>query len=194
MSAQQISLECYPFVVDQAKMTELMAQFGWRSATAEEIPELVALGERLIDDRLADPATIERVHQATGITAWAFGASPIEGLVLAVPLSEAGLAALEANEFQPGDPHEDHVAAVGERCAACYIGIYAGATHEARKGVMSGAAVIRMGIFSQVPCFARAATEDGARSMESLGWTPAGFGPDKLWMQGVLAAPAKKVA
>lgn len=194
MSAPQISLECYPFVVDQAKMTEYMANFGWRSATATEIPELVALGEELINDRLADAATIKRVHSVTEITAWAFGSDPIEGLVLAVPLSEAGLAALEANEFQPGDPDRAHVAGIGELCAACYIGIYAGATYEARKAVMSGAAVIRMGIFPQVPCFARAATEDGARSMESLGWAPAGFGPDKLWMQGAMQAPSKKVA
>ncbi|MEL7539810.1 MAG: hypothetical protein AAGJ51_02810 [Pseudomonadota bacterium] len=194
MSAPQISLECYPFVVDHAKMTETMAAFGWRSATPTEIPELVALGEELINDRLADADTIERVHGVTEITAWAFGSDPIEGLVLAVPLSEAGLAALEANEFQPGDPNPAHVAAVGQLCAACYIGIYAGATYDARKAVMTGAGVIRMGIFPQVPCFARAATEDGARSMESLGWTPAGFGPDKLWMQGALQAPSKKVA
>ncbi len=193
MSEHKISLEFHPFVVDLAKMTELMGGFGWRSAISQEIPELVALGERLIEDRLASPEVIERVHNETKITAWAFG-DPIEGIVLCVPLSEAGLAALEANQFQPGDPDSAHIAATGEPCAACYIGIYAGATYEARKAVMTGAGVIRMGIFSQVPCFARAATEDGARSMESLGWTPAGFGPDKLWMQGALSAPAKKVA
>ena len=102
--------------------------------------------------------------------------------------------ALQANAFQPGDPDEAHVAAAGAMCAGCYIGIYAGATYEARKAVMTGAGVIRMGVFSQVPCFARAATEDGARSMESPGWAPAGFGPDKLWMQGAISAPARKVA
>ena len=193
MSAPQISLECYPFVVDLTKMNELMGSFGWRSATPE-IPELVARGEELINERLAEPATIERVHAATQITAWAFGDDPIEGMVLQVPLSELGLAALEANEFVPGNPDPAHSAAAGELCAACYIGIYAGATYEARKAVMTGAGVIRMGIFPQVPCFARAATDDGARSMESLGWAPAGVGPDKLWMQGAIQAPAKKVA
>ena len=50
-----------------------------------------------------------------------------------------------------------------------------------------------MAIYAQVPCFARAATEDGARSMESLGWMPAGFGADKLWMQGALVVPEQKV-
>ena len=193
MSAQPKSLDFYPFIVDLEQMNELMGGFGWRSATSGEIPVLVELGERLINDRLADAPTIERVHNATKISAWAYG-DPIEGLVLCVPLSEAGLTALQANEFQPGNPADQHIAAAGEMCAGCYIGIYAGATYEARKAVMTGAGVIRMGIFSQVPCFARAATEDGARSMESLGWAPAGFGPDKLWMQGALSAPTRKVA
>lgn len=193
MSTPQCQLETHPFIVDQAKMTEQMGLFGWRSATPLEIPELVALGERLIGDKLADAKTIERVHRTTGITAWGFGA-PIEGIVLAVPLSMAGLGALQNNLFQPGSPDRAHIAALGEPCAACYIGIYAGATHEARKAVMTGAGVIRMGLFNQVPCFARAATEDGARSMQSLGWSPATFGPDKLWMQGALSVPDQKVA
>ena len=193
MSAQPKSLDFYPFIVDLDQMNELMGGFGWRSATSEEIPVLVELGERLNNDRLAAAPTIERVHNATKISAWAYG-DPIEGLVLCVPLSEAGLTALQANEFQPGNPADQHIAAAGETCAGCYIGIYAGSTYEARKAVMTGAGVIRMGIFSQVPCFARAATEDGARSMESLGLAPAGFGPDKLWMQGALSAPTRKVA
>ena len=193
MATQQINLETYPFVVDRAKMAEQMGLFGWRSAAPQEIPELVALGESLIGDKLADAETVERVQGVTGITAWAFGA-PIEGIVLSVPLSVAGLAALQNNEFQPGSPDDAHIAALGTPCAACYIGIYAGATHAARKAVMTGAGVIRMGLFSQVPCFARAATEDGARSMQSLGWAPATFGPDKLWMQGALTIPVQKVA
>ena len=193
MPTPQSQLETYPFVVDQEKMIEQMGLFGWRSATPQEIPELVALGERLIGDKLADAETVERVHSVTGITAWAFG-TPIEGIVLSVPLSVAGLEALQNDDFQPGSPDAAHIAALGAPCAACYIGIYAGATHDARKAVMTGAGVIRMGLFSQVPCFARAATDDGARSMESLGWSPATFGPDKLWMQGALTVPERKVA
>lgn len=187
------SLETYPFIVDIGFMTEQMAAFGWRSASPDEVPELVALGERLIEGQLADATIVADIHARTGITAWAFG-TPIEGLVLATPLSAEGLSALQAGAYKPGNPDASHIAAKGELCSAMYIGIYAGETHAARKAVMAGAAVIRMAVFSQVPCFARAATDDGARSMESLGWAPAGFGIDKLWMQGALSAPEKKVA
>lgn len=186
-------LATYPFVVDQSKMFELMANFGWRTANEKEIPEMLALGERLINDRLISPETLAHLHDLTGITAWVFG-DPVEGLVISVPLTEAGLEAVQDNEFVAKTPDDAHVAAVGQPCAGVYIGIYAGETKEARKAVMSGAGVIRMAIYAQVPCFARAATEDGARSMESLGWTPAGFGADKLWMQGALVVPEQKVA
>ncbi|NQY39545.1 MAG: hypothetical protein HRT80_05530 [Henriciella sp.] len=186
-------LATYPFVVDQSKMFELMANFGWRPANEKEIPEMLALGERLINDRLISSETLAHLHDLTGITAWVFG-DPVEGLVISVPLTEAGLDAVQDNEFVAKTPDDAHVAAAGQPCAAVYIGIYAGETKEARKAVMSGAGVIRMAIYAQVPCFARAATEDGARSMESLGWTPAGFGADKLWMQGALVVPEQKVA
>ena len=186
-------LATYPFVVDQSKMFELMANFGWRPANEKEIPEMLALGERLINDRLISSETLAHLHDLTGITAWVFG-DPVEGLVISVPLTEAGLDAVQDNEFVAKTPDDAHVAAAGQPCAAVYIGIYAGETKEARKAVMSGAGVIRMAIYAQVPCFARAATEDGARSMESLGWTHAGFGADKLWMQGALVVPEQKVA
>ena len=186
-------LATYPFVVDQSKMLELMANFGWRTANEKEIPEMLELGERLINDQLISPETLSHLHDLTGITAWVFG-DPVEGLVISVPLTEAGLDAVQDNEFVAKTPDDAHVAAAGQACAGVYIGIYAGETKEARKAVMSGAGVIRMAIYAQVPCFARAATDDGARSMESLGWTPAGFGADKLWMQGALVVPEQKVA
>jgi len=193
MSRPNTSLEYHPFVVDTAMMIEDMAGFGWRAASSQEMPDLMALGERLTGQGLASPDTVERVHNITKVTAWAFE-DPIEGLILSVPLSEQGLMALQESRFNPGSPDSAHLAAAGTLCAACYLGVYAGETHAARKAVMTACAIVRMKLFSQVPCFARAATADGARSMESLGWGPAGFGPDGLWMQGALSAPQKKVA
>lgn len=194
MTTELKKLETYPFIVDQAKMIEHMGVCGLRPAMAHEIPELVALGERLINDQIADAAVVEHVHNVTGVTAWACGVSPLEGMLLCVPLSEAGLAAVQTNTFSPGAPNEDHLAAVGTTCAAIYVGIYAGATHAARKAVMVASGMVRVSVFGSVPCFARAATDDGARSMVSLGFAPAGFGAEKLWVQGPLEIPQLKVA
>lgn len=187
-------LETYPFVVDESKMIDLMGNFGWRTANEREIPEMITLGEKLIGDQLISADVLTWLHARTGITAWVF-ADPIEGLVISVPLSPEGLNAVQDNVFVPQSlPDTNYVAASGTPCAAVYIGIYAGETKAARKAVMSGAGVIRMAVYAQVPCFARAATEDGARSMQSLGWQPAGFGADQLWMQGALVVPEQKVA
>ena len=98
-------LATYPFVVDQSKMFELMANFGWRPANEKEIPEMLALGERLINDRLISSETLAHLHDLTGITAWVFG-DPVEGLVISVPLTEAGLDAVQDNEFVAKTP--DH--------------------------------------------------------------------------------------
>ena len=193
MNHPEPGLETHPFLIDPENMREQMGAFGWRTANADEVSELVALGERLIGGRLAGAETIAHVHEVTKLTAWVYG-DPLEGLYLIVPLSIRGLAAVQDNQFEPSAPDDAHLAGPQTLCAGAYIGIYGGETHAARKAAMTASGVVRVGVFSQVPCFARAATEDGARSMASLGWTPAGFGADDLWMQGALSAPRKKVA
>ena len=154
---------------------------------------MMALAENLLGSELAAPDVLARVNEVTGMTSWVFG-DPLEGIFLIVPLSPSGLQALYTGEFNPGSPETEHLAARGTTCAGVYVGAYAGATHDARKAVMTATAVLRVQIFGQVPAFARAATDDGARSMVSLGFAPAGFGADKLWMQPVINRPERKVA
>ena len=66
------------------------------------------------------------------------------------------------------------------------MGVYAGATREARRAIMQSSAILRVELFGSVPCFARAATEDGALSMESLGFEPLKGNSKKLWVQEAL--------
>lgn len=187
-------IETYPFIVDPKVMLDGMGAFGWRIATSEEHGPMMALAEELLGSELTKAETIEWINSVTGITSWVWGEDPIEGVLIAVPVSPAGLDALHTGEFDPSGPDEAHLMSVGTPCAGVYMGAYAGSTHPARKAVMTATAVLRVQIFGQIPAFARAATEDGARSMESLGFHPAGFGADKLWMQGVITRPERKVA
>ena len=187
-------VETYPFTVDHPKMLEAMGAFGWRIATPEEHEPMMALAEKLLGSQLTKAKEIERINSITQITSWVFGRDQIDGVFIIVPLSPAGLEALKTADFDPSGPDASHLAALGTPCAAAYTGAYAGATHEARKAVMTATAIVRVQVFGQVPAFARAATEDGARSMESLGFAPAGFGADKLWIQPVITRPERKVA
>ena len=186
-------LETYPFILDRDAIIKGMGAFGWRLAKSSEHADMMALAEDLLGSRLTSAKIIEWIHSVTGSTSWVCG-DPIDGVFIIVPVSPAGLNAIQTGTFDPGSPEKAHLAALGQTCAGVYVGAYAGATHEARKKVMMATVTMRVEGYGQVPAFARAATDDGARSMVSLGFEPAGFGADKLWMQPPLRKPERNVA
>ena len=67
--------------------------------------------------------------------------------------------------------------------SAFYVGVYAGKTREARKKIMTASAVLRMEMFGVFPAYARGATEDGRRSMLSLGFQKFEGGLPDLYVQ-----------
>ena len=194
MQKTDANVETYPFTVDHQRMLDGMGAFGWRIATSQEHEPMMALAEKLLGSELTKANEIERINSITQITSWVYGEDEIQGVYVIVPLSPAGLEALKTADFDPSHPDASHLAALGTPCSAVYTGAYAGATHDARKAVMTATAIVRAKVFGQVPAFARAATDDGARSMESLGFAPAGFGADKLWIHPVMTRPEREVA
>ena len=186
-------LETYPFILDRDAIIKGMGAFGWRLAKSSEHVEMMALAEKLLDSQLTSAETIEWIHSVTGTTSWVFG-DPIDGIFIIVPVSPEGLEAIQSGEFDPSGPEKSHLAALGQTCAGVYVGAYAGATHDARKAVMMATVTMRVEGYGQVPAFARGATEDGIRSMVSIGFAPAGFGADKLWMQPPVRRPERNVA
>jgi len=186
-------LETYPFILDRDAIIKGMGAFGWRLAKASEHTEMMALAEELLGSSLTTAETIAWIHSVTGTTSWVCG-DPIDGIFIIVPVSPSGLKAIQTGEFDPSGPEKSHLAALGETCAGVYVGAYAGANHQARKNVMMATVTMRVEGYGQVPAFARGATEDGVRSMISLGFAPAGFGADKLWMQPPVRRPKRSAA
>ncbi len=186
-------LETYPFVLDRDAIIKGMGAFGWRLAKPSEHVEMMALAEDLLGSQLTSADIIARIHRVTGTTSWVCG-DPIDGVFIIVPVSPDGLRAIQTGTFDPGGPEKSHLAALGQTCAGVYVGAYAGATHQARKQVMMATVTMRVEGYGQVPAFARGATDDGVRSMESLGFAPAGFGADQLWMQPPVRRPARDAA
>ena len=171
--------------IDLARVAEKGAAFGFRRATRSELELGIALAESLMSSKIADPDAVAEMDRITGMTAWVTG-DPVEGIFLTLPLSKQGEAAVRNGSYNPAVPDPAHLCANGEGCAAFYIGVYAGATREARRNVMTAAAVMRVELFSAYPCFARGATEDGRRSMERLGFTPYEGGLADLYVQEAL--------
>ena len=115
-------------------------------------------------------------------------------MLVRVPLAGAVLAAVRVCCFVPAWPALAHICCAVEACAGVYIGVYAGATKEARRRVMMAAGITRMEFFAPVPCFARGATEDGKRSMASLGFQPVEGGLPDLWGQDPLPVSQEQAA
>lgn len=179
----------FAFAPDLGRLRSRMRDFGLRIAESPEVAPAVQLAEELTGSAMAEPLVVSRVHETTGMTAFVTG-DPIDGVFLIIPLSERGVETVRSGTFTPGDPRPSHLCHKGKECFGVYIGVFAGQSRDARRNVMHASAILRVEIFASVPCFARAATEDGARAMASLGFAPAGEGLPELWVQEALTNQA----
>ena len=157
---------CYVTPVD---MENAMGEHGMIRCPAGAIGSALALGESLLGSSLARAEVVSTLDAITQMTVWVTG-NPVNGLYLIVPLTEQGRVAVETGEYNPVDPAIRHVAPARTPIFGLYVGVYAGATKEARRNIMAASANVRVSLYAPVPCYARGATEDGARSMQSLGF------------------------
>ncbi|MFN4025160.1 MAG: hypothetical protein ACK4MQ_10015 [Hyphomonas sp.] len=172
-------------LIDHARLAKRAEEFGFRRGDFQELKAGLRLAEELTGQSMATPESIIWIDSLTSMTGWVTG-DPVDGIFISVPLSAHGVQAVRDGTFVPAWPALAHVCCEGEACAGVYIGIYAGATKEARRRVMMAAAVVRVDICGPIPCFARGATEDGKRSMASLGFQPIEGGLSDLWGQEAL--------
>lgn len=179
--------------IDHAGLARRAGEFGFRRASYADLVAGLGLAEQLTGQAMATPASIHWIDGLTGMAGWVTG-EPVDGVFITVALSAEGVAAVRDGSFVPAWPALAHLACEGEDCAGVYIGVYAGATKEARRRVMMAAGVTRVEFFAPVPCFARGATEDGKRSMASLGFSPVEGGLPDLWGQEPVAVPQEQAA
>ncbi len=181
------------FLIDYSRLAARAEEFGFHRGEFLELKAGLQLAEELTGQVMATPESITWIDSLTGMTGWVTG-SPVDGIFISVPLTAAGVAAVRDGSFVPGWPSLAHVCEEGALCAGVYIGIYAGSNKDARRRVMMAAAVVRVDIFGAVPCFARGATEDGKRSMASLGFQPIEGGLSDLWGQDPLSQSQEDAA
>lgn len=178
--------------VDREKLRMLAESFGFRTPDRAELKTALQLAEKLTHLKLGSPAQAERVQSKSGCSLWVWG-TPTTGFYYVIPLTHTGNEAVISGAFDPVTPDMDHIAGEADPIGGVYIGVYAGETHEARKAVMESSAHARVEIFPHVACYARAATEDGARSMTSLGFYPLEGSLADLWTQAPLTSQSPQV-
>ena len=167
------------------RLENRMSDYDFRKADQSDLVQGVALAEHLTGLELASPDAILEMESITNHTIWVT-AQPVEGIILSIPLTYTGMRAVRDGSYRPGAPNPEHLCAEGDWCYGLYVGVYAGATHAARKNIMNISATLRFEIFAEVPFFARGATPDGRRSMESLGFKPIEGGLKDLYVQEAL--------
>lgn len=180
-------------IINIESLVARAADFNMRPASIDEISIGITVAEELMNEKIATFSSVRRMHKHTGMTAWVTG-HPVDGVFLILPLTSSGELAVRDGTYHPADPNPAHLCPPGEPCSAMYVGVYAGRTQEARKSVMTSAAVMRIECFASIPCFARGATEDGRRSMESLGLKPYEGGLPDLYVQEALTVSEESAA
>lgn len=179
--------------LDLSLVVKRTGDFGFRLADHEELQAAVVMAEELIKGKIASVEAIQDMNDHTRMTAWVTG-RPVDGIFLTIPLTASGERAVRSGMYNPAKPALEHLAKAGQGVSAFYVGVYAGLTREARKKIMIASAVLRMEVFAAYPAYARAATDDGRRSMESLGFEPYQGGLPDLYVQRPLQNMPGKAA
>lgn len=156
-------------LVSPEEMRQAMAPYGVRKCKPSEIVPALKLGESLVGCKLARAEVVYTLDTITGMSIWITG-DPISGLYVSVPLTREGRVAAERGEFIPEDPVLSHVAPARTPVHGSYLGVYAGATREARRAIMKASVAVRESHFPEIPSYARAATAEGERAMLEMGF------------------------
>jgi hypothetical protein len=176
------------------------APFGFQRATMEQIPEAHAAAESIMGMKLAPVSAFANTHERTGGTVYvlrerpkaAAGAtsadappaepgSDISAVVLLLPLSPRGEDDMRSGEFNTYAPQPNQMCAPGDPFPAMYVWLYAGRGMRARLNVLRACVAWRDGEYTQVKCYGRGASPEGAHAMEHLGFHRLGFGVPDLF-------------
>jgi hypothetical protein len=155
--------------------------FGFRIAQPAELAPAHAASEAIMGMPLAPVSAIAAAHARTAGTGWVHMSRPadgagagsgpeITGIILLLPLSEAGEADLREGRFQPRAPEPHQLCAPGDHFPAIYFWLFAGKDGRARRNIIRTCLAWRNGAYSHVRGYARAASVEGFRTMAALGF------------------------
>jgi hypothetical protein len=140
--------------------TECELQALWQAASA-------AMGMPL-----ANPEVIRRIVSHDRETIWICERNgDLTGAVAFIYLTPRGVSALRAGEFNPFDPQEQLLARHSERPAGCYFWM-AFKLRRGGRGMTNIYEVMRQERFRETDFWAKPYTEEGRRTISSIGLRP----------------------
>lgn len=147
---------------------------GVTLASDAEIEAGRSLAEAKIGSAVVAVSALRGVQAITGSSVFVVRKGvEVTGLTAFFLLREAGLRALEEGRFDAGDVNADFVCRPNEPPAGGYAWGFAASNERAAGLVVNASVMVREALFWNLPGYARAATEDGARVVFGrLGFTP----------------------
>lgn len=144
-------------------LTGGLAPFSVTLSNDRECEIARALAAELITPNVASVAVLKRVQRLTRASVYSHREDgETTGVLAIVPLSPAGLAAVEDRSFDPIDPADAHLCLPGEPLAGVYGWGMAARSKDAGRAVVK-ATVAMHEFWPETPFFTRAATPDGVR-------------------------------
>lgn len=152
---------------------EEAGQHGLHPATLTDLPAAHALCETLMGTRLAPLWALASAHTHTCGSAWVYReGEAITGTWLCLPLTWDGEASLRHGRFAYATPRLDDLCQPDQEISGIYMWFAGGATRDARRAIMRASASWFAGVLSGVRVYGRAASDDGARALETFNFVP----------------------
>lgn len=162
MSSVQLSAPNYRAFSADA-LADGLSSLGVKLSNEAECEAAQAIAAELISPNVAAASTLKRVQARTRGAVFSFSEDEtVTGVLAIVPLSPAGLAAVEDRSFDPLDPADDHLALPGQPLAGAYGWGMAARTRPAARAVVIATEAMHK-LWPELPFFTRAATPDGER-------------------------------
>jgi len=150
---------------------------GFRIADKEELPTAHQVAESIMGMRLAPVAAVASAHAKTKATVWVHdrvigegNASGLSGIILLLPLSWDGEAALRTGCFNFSAPQARQLCAPDDEIASLYLWLCAGGDRVSRRAIMRTAQAWFDGPSSTLRVYGRAASEEGLRAFANFGF------------------------
>lgn len=162
-----------------ARTLSVLAERGFTPATDAEIEAGRAAAAALVGEAIASAETMRRVQARTGGACFVLKRDgAIIAALSAIPLTPAALPGLTQGLFDAISPQDTLIARPQDPVAAIYLWGGAGMTPRGRMQAVTGAIALREEAHPHMPFYARAATSDGERVLQTrLGARP---GPGDL--------------
>jgi hypothetical protein len=153
---------------------ETLAAYDMWPAAAEDMDEAREFAAGLIGGEIVTPQTLTWVHERTGAALFLLREEGrLTGVWAIVLLSQAGVDATLADQFNALEPEPAHVIERGEDPAGLYGWGIVGSTRESARRVVAAEGDVRNGALAHLPSFTRPTTPAGRRLViERLNFKP----------------------